>query len=286
MKESKARQRWKLLAQHLTKKTTEEEESQHWTILDFPNLDVIRIQSQNGAVTQKGQTWLRMMAPGFPEMNFKLPTLRPQFDADALAGPDQTGNIRVWPAEEALTAKVLANPSLVAGKDVIELGAGAWGLAGLAALSSSSAKLTLTDGNKESVCTLKRVLAAATATNSQARQLVWQEGVPEDLKESFDVALCADCLYFNGQARFGLVAVLADVLRRDGVAFVAAPKRGNSREHFIELATMKFSSVAVVEDLATAFSPTVAAAFEDLVKDERYDVDKHLPVLIVLADKK
>jgi predicted nicotinamide N-methyase len=84
------------------------------------------------------------------------PSLREIFSHQH-CGVDNTGNVRVWAAEEVMV-HYLAQPSqhaMLVGKNVCELGAGMTGLAGIAVAASTLAKwVHVTDGNTDAVSNL------------------------------------------------------------------------------------------------------------------------------------
>jgi len=170
------------------------------------------------------------------------------------------------------------------GKMVIEVGSGALGLAGLAALTQGAKKVLLTDGNDQSVSNLIQILEInrLSSTAVEAQKLLWQKEVEVQLRESFDFALCADCLYFSEESRASLSSLLFDLLKKGGLALVAAPKRGKSRQEFMDISKPKFSSVELLDEVSKAFSPLVAERLNEMKKDSQFDEDKHWPALIIM----
>jgi len=239
---------------------------------------------------------------------------QPSFGAQALAGPDQTGNLCVWPCEECLVSRIIHNKerleSIVKaeknrakneingkmeefeskeenefkGKMVIEVGSGALGLAGLAALTQGAKKVFLTDGNDQSVSNLTKILEinGLSSSSVKAQKLLWQKEVEVQLKEAFDFVLCADCLYFSEESRASLSSLLFNLLKKDGLALVAAPNRGKSRQEFMDISKPKFSSVELLDEVSKAFSPLVAERLNEMKKDPQFNEDKHWPALIIM----
>lgn len=76
----------------------------------------------------------------------------------AAGGVDNTGNVCVWPCEEAIAYCAVGGEGPawdITGRVVVELGSGALGLAGLlAAASGRPARVIITDGNEEVRCPL------------------------------------------------------------------------------------------------------------------------------------
>ena len=76
-----------------------------------------------------------------------------------LTGFNNTGNICVWPSEEVLGGYCLENSHLFHDKNVLELGAGMTGLAGLMiSQTCHPVHVEITDGNQNSLENLKIVL--------------------------------------------------------------------------------------------------------------------------------
>ena len=85
---------------------------------------------------------------------------------------DLTGQV-VWPVSVVLARFVASRGAALAGKRVVELGAGT-GLAGLAAARAGAARVTLTDGSD----VVLRLLARSLATPAVARTLRAPPGSP------------------------------------------------------------------------------------------------------------
>ena len=65
---------------------------------------------------------------------------------------DNTGNVKVWPAEEVLANYLIKNAHLFEGKDICELGAGKSGLAAIALaleLKDKLGSILISDGNEQ-----------------------------------------------------------------------------------------------------------------------------------------
>ncbi len=197
-----------------------------------------------------------------------------------------TGNVCVWPSEEAMAAFLLENPSICKGKDVVEVGAGMTGLAGFAAIQACQPKsAVLTDGNVESVCNLKTIIKRNKMEEKASAELLrWEwQAEHEQMKVlvgKFDVAVCSDCLFFD-DGRGDLVRCLDSLLRDGGRAIVVAPSRGGTREDFVRLCAD--SGSFKVARQTTDFSSRITARVESLKKDSRYEEDRHSPSLIELV---
>lgn len=123
-------------------------------------------------------------------------------------GPGSTG-AAVWRAGEFMAGYLVANPSLVRGKRVIELGCGT-GLCGLVAARLGASRVLLTDGSDTVLERARRNIALNRLGSSSApgsdgtlstRTLLWGGLVAEELRSEFDVVLASDVLYFTGAWR-------------------------------------------------------------------------------------
>lgn len=142
---------------------------------------------------------------------------------------------RPWPAGLALASALAANPGLVSGKAVLDLGSGA-GVAGLAAAGAGAAAVCLTDRDpwalacaaQSAVATLGERGASSTIST---RQLDWSDGnaVADAAAASpggrgWDVVLATDVLY-DASAAEPVAVALGALLSPGGVALVADPAR-------------------------------------------------------------
>lgn len=154
----------------------------------------------------------------------------------AATEPELTGQI-VWPASQLLATFVAAAPEkTVAGRVVLELGAGC-GLAGLLAARVGAKRVLLTDGSAVIVSLLRSSLsrsavASGLAGKASAHRLEWgseaavaalSAEVGADVLGSLDVVLAADVFHPS----FGLPALLFRTVRcligrREGSALYAS----------------------------------------------------------------
>ena len=196
--------------------------------------------------------------------------------SEILSGFNNTGNVFVWPSEECLSIFALENANLFANKVVVELGAGMTGLAGLCLASNKNPpkRVTLTDGNHDSVTNLKRILEVNTELRCpvDAKVLRWDN---EDSVDVADVVVCADCLFFDN-GRPALINCLSRILREGGVAFIVAPERKGTFSHFVELLSESSLKFEVRDD----YSERVTKAAKDLEDNEKFDRDEHFPKMI------
>ncbi|CAJ0581792.1 unnamed protein product, partial [Mesorhabditis spiculigera] len=233
----------------------------------LPVLSPLRLFNFIVADSDSRGTWVEMREMTEGQVPFSkriyLP-LQAHLPSDLL-GFDNTGNVRIWGAGEALSYYLLANKALFADKDILELGAG---LVGLPALCCDEAKsLMITDGNMESVTNLELVFdaafpkrknnlvdfkplqpatqtAAKTPSKIQIQKFVWG---PEKLGD-FDVILAADCVFFEA-AHSALIEALAANSSLDTLILLCSPPRKKSLETFLHQLEIdaRFSSVKCVE---------------------------------------
>ena len=154
-----------------------------------------------------------------------------------LTGFNNTGNICVWPSEEVLSGYCLENPHLFKDKNVLELGAGMTGLAGLIVAQTCSPKhVLITDGNENSIENLDIVvnenkrLELIEQDIASCKLVKWANG-SEDLDMDYDVIICADCLFFD-EGRPQLLECLKKKLKAGGTAIIVAPSRSGTFEVF------------------------------------------------------
>lgn len=213
------------------------------------------------------------------------------FSAEDLMGFNNTGNICIWPSEETLTYYVGANLNIFKDKTVLELGGGMSCLAGFVCAKYASPKrVTLTDGNKISVENVQ----ASFYCNEFACPVIcdvlkWDQFKEkwdhfkekwDHSDETFDVILCADCLFFD-EARKDLVEALWSLLSGTGVGLIMAPKRGNTLDCFIKQCEEKgFRTREIVR-----YNEIVWNKHLELLENTEYDDNIHYPILIELTKK-
>eukprot|EP00903_Cladosiphon_okamuranus_P016033 g14804.t2 len=176
-----------------------------------------------------------------------------QLFAHRVHGVDNTGNVRVWPAEQVLLHLLLSSPlaSSVAGCRVLELGAGMSGLAGLGlAACSRAAEVVITDGNPDALKTLETCVDLNAKegvfgdTKVSARRLVWDSldrnadraallGPSPDGGGRFDLIVASDCLFFK-DFHDDLISTIESLLKPGGRAVLVQPQRGGTASLFMQ----------------------------------------------------
>lgn len=199
------------------------------------------------------------------------------FSAEDLMGFNNTGNVCIWPSEETLAYYVVANLCLLKEKTVIELGGGMSCLAGLFCAKYAGPKsVVLTDGNKISVDNVQISLSGNEfPCPVDCKILKWGRC---DLKSTFDVILCADCLFFD-DARSDLVETLWKLLKVDGLALVMAPMRGHTLETFIQ----QSEKIGFHCKKRANYNSVIWEKHLALLDNSDYNENVHYPILIELT---
>ena len=158
-----------------------------------------------------GHDWLFQAAPDADALLRQVVT-----DADLEAFPY---GLLLWPSAVGLAERLVAEPTLVAGRRVLELGAGV-GLPGLVA-QSLGASVTQTDYQDGPLALARRNAERNGVGGIVYRLLDWR--APPALAP-FDVVLASDVLYERGlhEALFGL---LPTVVAPDGLLLLSDPMR-------------------------------------------------------------
>lgn len=148
----------------------------------------------------------------------------------------------------------------------------------LVAASGVAAKMVLIDGNAISVNNVQVSLERNDLpTETTARVLRW--GVQEEvspLRGKFDIAMCADCLFFD-EGRESLLYSLLAVLRPGGTALVVAPARSGTFQLFASMCRPHFR-VVVVEK----YDGIVDDHVRKCAQDPHYNDNLHFPLLMIL----
>ncbi|XP_033327120.2 calmodulin-lysine N-methyltransferase [Megalopta genalis] len=238
------------------------------------------------------------------------------FTANELIGFNNTGNVCVWPSEECLAYYLLKNRDICRNKRVLELGGGMSCLAGvIAAKYCDPSGVALTDGNATSVENVRRIVARnemadlveccvvrwskaaraiRTARSAKSfpygnhiglRIKSWTAGdddSPIAPEKSYDVILCADCLFFD-EVRSDLVETIYGWLANDGMALVMAPRRGQTFERFADAATKRGFTARRID----RYDHRIWSRHLELLDhSQEYCPDLHYPILLELTKQK
>ncbi|KAK7086361.1 hypothetical protein SK128_024784 [Halocaridina rubra] len=169
---------------------------------------------------------------------------------------------------------------MFAGKSVLELGGGMTCLAGmLAAASGTPSRMVLTDGNALSVSNVQ-VSLERNSLPSEVASRVLRWGAHDELLMhygKFDIAMCADCLFFD-EGRESLLCSLLAVLRPGGTAIVVAPARSGTFQMFASMCRPHFI-VAILEKYDCVIEQYVRKS----AMDAHYNENLHFPRLMILT---
>eukprot|EP01113_Clastostelium_recurvatum_P015359 TRINITY_DN18548_c0_g1_i1.p1 TRINITY_DN18548_c0_g1~~TRINITY_DN18548_c0_g1_i1.p1 ORF type:complete len:206 (-),score=25.63 TRINITY_DN18548_c0_g1_i1:510-1127(-) len=158
---------------------------------------------------------------------------------------DNTGNVCIWPAEEIMATYLLSHPEVCAGKRVIELAAGATGLAGLLVAKYTPCRsVVITDGNVTAATSLNMHISRNELLNCTGTRLVFGDLPASSALGHYDVILAADCLFFE-HAHKELVLTIEHLMAPGGVALFFAPQRGGSLSRFVSLVHDAHSDLVV-----------------------------------------
>lgn len=136
--------------------------------------------------------------------------------------------LTVWKAAEYLADYIVKHPSLLAPTSkVLELGAGL-GLCGLVAQHLTDQSICITDGDTETLKTLRKNLRAnRSRSNVFCQQLLWGKASSQPFLEqhgTFDVILAADVLY-AASIIVPLLETIDMLLSETGVFYLCFKKR-------------------------------------------------------------
>ncbi|XP_058452044.1 calmodulin-lysine N-methyltransferase [Malaya genurostris] len=271
-----ARRRWKLLAKALRHDSSEDDQ-----ILKFNLIELDR------ACDEKDENIFVYRLADRYRLKIRLIGERP-WTATELMGFNNTGNICVWPSEEALAYYVLSRLNIFENANVLELGGGMTCLAGLIlAKYGNPAFVHVTDGNDLSVknvekslplnkfnCTIKTsVLKWESASNNQMSY--------DSDRSRYQFILSADCLFFD-ESRSHLIDTIWMFLADNGVALITAPRRGHTLVHFLDECVAK----GFYYDLMHCYNEAIWNKHLELIQTDGYDENIHYPVLVRMYKKK
>ncbi|XP_055878493.1 calmodulin-lysine N-methyltransferase-like [Biomphalaria glabrata] len=240
-----AKKRWLILAKVLNGSSCEETADSTVSIRRFHSFGLMSQKSLTNDLwdTDKDSTWYLYTCQDIPGFSMHIRHLSGGITAERLNGFNNTGNVCVWPSEEVMTYYCMQHVQDFKGLRICELGGGMTCLAGVAlGVCSEAAHVELTDGNEESIKNLQSIISNNTFDNTtiSTRLLRWgSEKVEIELQSSFDIVICADCLFFD-EGRVDLVQMFFDLLKPGGEALIFAPSRNKTFHQFAEMAQELF----------------------------------------------
>lgn len=197
-----------------------------------------------------------------------------------LIGFNNTGNLCIWPSEEALAFYCLNCIDIFNGKHVLELGGGMTSLAGLLIAKYGNPNEThLTDGNQKSVENIVRSIHMNTIQNFvKCSTLNWKNISSRLLHEDkqYNFIICADCLFFD-DSRLALVDTIWHFLSPDGCAIIVAPRRGDTLNAFVDASIKRGFFCQIIRN----YNETIWQHHLNLLLNNiNYEENLHYPILI------
>ncbi|XP_052897734.1 calmodulin-lysine N-methyltransferase [Anopheles moucheti] len=264
-----ARRRWKLLAKALRHDSSEDDQFSKFNLIEADragdekdeNVYVYRLYDRY-------RLKIRLIGPERP------------WTASELIGFNNTGNICVWPSEEALAYYILSRLAQFDGTSVLELGGGMTCLAGLVlAKYGQPAFVHVTDGNELSVENVRKSLVLNKFNCTiKSSVLKWEQANNEldpDTAERYHFILSADCLFFD-ESRSQLIDTIWQALAAEGVALITAPRRGQTLSLFLaECVARGFHY-----ELLQCYNEAIWARHLELKQMDGYDENVHYPLLV------
>ncbi|XP_053665220.1 calmodulin-lysine N-methyltransferase [Anopheles marshallii] len=264
-----ARRRWKLLAKALRHDSSEDDQFSKFNLIEADragdekdeNVYVYRLYDRY-------RLKIRLIGPERP------------WTASELIGFNNTGNICVWPSEEALAYYILSRLSQFDGTAVLELGGGMTCLAGLVlAKYGQPAFVHVTDGNELSVENVRKSLVLNKFNCTiKSSVLKWEQANKDpdaDTGERYHFILSADCLFFD-ESRSQLIDTIWQSLADEGVALITAPRRGQTLSLFLSECVAR----GFHYELLQCYNEAIWARHLELKQLDGYDENVHYPLLV------
>lgn len=270
-----ARRRWKLLAKALRHDSSEDDQFSKFNLIEFDR-----------AGDEKDENIFVYRLADRYRLKIRLIGERP-WTASELMGFNNTGNICVWPSEEALAYFILSRLNIFENTNVLELGGGMTCLAGLIlAKYGLPSFVHVTDGNELSVENVRKSLNLNKFNCTIKTSVLKWESVGSDHdvnhpeRARYQFILSADCLFFD-ESRSHLIDAIWLFLADDGIALVTAPRRGHTLTHFLNECVAK----GFYYELLHCYNEAIWNKHLELIKTEGYDENIHYPLLIKMYKK-
>lgn len=296
-----ARKRWKILARAIkkngkncldnddsTEKSIEDEifvSVRRFNTFDLVKQDQISSEDKENLIGHSKNWYTYKLTVNSFNYMVNIHHINRPVTATDLMGFNYTGNVCVWPSEEALAFYCMSNVDSFNGKMVLELGGGMTCLAGLLiAKYATPHGVHLTDGNALAVENVKRTCRLNDINNCYIKcsVLKWEQiSLCQFETEKFDYILCADCLFFD-EARSALVDAIWHFLADSGICYVMAPRRGQTFDLFVECAMRK----SLVCNVLARYDERIWERHLELKKSNFYEENIHYPILVQLTKSK
>lgn len=239
---------------------------------------------RNPFIVRNGENWfVYRTSIENREYSLVIRELSQKFTPEDLIGFNNTGNICIWPSEEALAYHVLHHLPAFHQLRVLELGGGMTCLAGLLIAKYTQANfIHLTDGNDLSVQNAHEILSQ-NATNLTDKVMTsvlkWEHVVgPVQEDAQYDCIISADCLFFDS-ARTSFINALWTFMKPTGFGLIMAPCRGDTLNTFVQQATQKGFKCQVRK----CYNRTIWQKHLELLDTSVYDENIHYPILIEIT---
>lgn len=270
-----ARRRWKLLAKALRHDSSEDDQFSKFNLIEFDR-----------AYDEKDENIFVYRLVDRYRLKIRLIGERP-WTASELIGFNNTGNICVWPSEEALAYYILSRLNIFENTNVLELGGGMTCLAGLIlAKYGNPSFVHVTDGNDLSVENVNKSLNMNKFNCTIKTSVLKWESVCLDQyakypdRARYQFILSADCLFFD-ESRSHLIDAIWLFLADEGVALITAPRRGHTLTHFLNECVAR----GFYYDLMHCYNEAIWNKHLELIKTDGYDENIHYPLLIKMYKK-
>lgn len=238
---------------------------------------IVRLANED---TQSSENWF-IYRTNIDDRDYSLVIheLCQKFTPEDLIGFNNTGNVCIWPSEEALAFYILHHLPAFHERRVLELGGGMTCLAGLLIAKYTKANFVhLTDGNDLSVQNANQTLSQNTINLTEkvmCSVLKWEnvDNIKDDAQ--YDCIISADCLFFDS-ARLSFINALWQYMKPTGFGLIMAPCRGDTLNIFLQQAKQRGFHCK----LRKCYNRVIWQKHLDLLDTSVYDENIHYPILI------
>jgi len=246
------KERWAILRKALLEKKTTAENFDKDKTLGL-------VKEVQPHVFEYGGTRLKIYPP-----NLKI-------SPSTLLGFNNTGNVRIWPAEEAMIDYVHKNipEKTLKTANIVELGGGFSNLCGqFLAKKYPDSTCYLTDGNHDSVTHCSKLIQENQIKNAICQVLRWDQ--PEtfnfthssdcnnndNVPENIDLLLVADCFFFD-EYRLPLANCVKHFIDNNPrvIVIVIGPTRNGTFEDFLRIINGQLNKSAESQFSTPTFYP-------------------------------